>query len=218
MSKEMKFDIKSIASKFNVYGDFVSAAPYGSGHINDTIAANYSQAGKPVRYILQRVNHNVFKNVPALMENVERVTKHQQDILRAAGDTDASRKALTLVPTRDGKSFVQDAEGNFWRTYLFIEGASSHDVIKTEEQAEKASRGFGLFQKQVSTMKGARLNDTIPDFHNTPVRYGHLEEAIARDAVNRCASAKAEIDFCLSCKSWVSRLVDLNKEIGRAHV
>jgi len=36
----------------------------------------FDQAGTPVRYILQRINHNIFKNPVALMENVQRVTAH----------------------------------------------------------------------------------------------------------------------------------------------
>ena len=58
--------------------------PYGSGHINDTFAVVYNQAGKPVRYIHQRVNHKIFQDVPALMDNISRVTTHQQKLLNDA--------------------------------------------------------------------------------------------------------------------------------------
>lgn len=211
MKQSTKFDLRAIGRAFCIHGDFVEAKPYGSGHINDTFASAYNQAGRPVRYIHQRVNHTIFKNVPALMQNIERVTSHQRRLLQETGDADASRKALTLVPTRDGAAFHRDAEGNYWRTYLFIEGASTHDVIRTEAQAEQAARGFGAFQKLVATLPGERLHETIPDFHNTPARFAQLEDAIARDAANRAAGAAAEIAFCQACKPWVGRLVDLQK-------
>ena len=211
MSEEMKHDVRAVGRGFAIHGDFVSAEPYGSGHINDTYAATYSQAGKSLRYIHQRVNHNIFRNVPALMQNVDRVTRHQRATLEQAGDPDASRKALTLVPSRDGQVYFRDGAGDFWRTYLFIEGARTHDVIRSEDQAEQAARGFGEFQKLVATLPGGRLHETIPDFHNTPARFAQLTEAIRKDAAGRAATCAEEIAFCESCAGWVGRLVELNK-------
>ncbi len=206
-----KFDLRAIGNAFAIHGDFSAAVPHGSGHINDTFAATYNQAGRAVRYIHQRVNHNIFKSVPALMENIVRVTEYQREKLIETGEPAASRRALSLVPTRDGKWFHRDADGNFWRTYLFIEGASTHDVIETEGQAEKAAQGFGAFQKLVAALPGERLHETIPDFHNTPARFSQLELAIGKDAAHRVAKAKAEIDFCMECKPWVGRFIELNR-------
>ena len=79
---KLKHDVRLVASRFQIQGAFQEAAPYGSGHINDTYCAVFDQAGTPVRYILQRINHNVFKNPVALMENIQRVTEH----LAATGD------------------------------------------------------------------------------------------------------------------------------------
>lgn len=211
MSGKADYDLRVIAGLFDLRGDFVHAEPYGTGHINDTVSVTQSQAGREVRYILQRVNHNVFRDIPALMDNIERVTRHQRRHLEEVGDPDASRKALTLVPAKAGGSWTRDAGGNFWRAYLFIEGAVTHDVIRTEEQARQAARGFGLFQKQLATLGGTRLSETIPDFHNTPARFAQLEEALRADTANRAALAKPEIEFCASCKPWVARLAELNR-------
>ena len=57
-------------------GEFQTAVPYGSGHINDTYCATFVAAGEPTRYILQRINQTVFGNPAALMQNIERVTSH----------------------------------------------------------------------------------------------------------------------------------------------
>jgi hypothetical protein len=54
-------DIRAIAALFDMRADFVTPCPYGSGHINDTYCAWFDQAGQRVRYIVQRINHNVFK-------------------------------------------------------------------------------------------------------------------------------------------------------------
>lgn len=211
MTKALKHDVRAVGRAFALYGDFQSAEPYGSGHINDTYCASYSQAGVAVRYIHQRINHNIFRNVPGLMDNVARVTQHQRNVLEAAGDPQASRKALSLVPARDGQAWHQDADGNYWRTYLFIEGARTHDVIRSEAQAEQAARGFGEFQKLVATLPGERLVETIPDFHNTPARFEQLQQAIRKDSARRASTCADEIDFCESCAGWVGRLVELNR-------
>jgi len=103
-----QYDLRSTAHKFNFYGEFLSAAPYGSGHINDTFCAVYSQGGTPVRYILQRINHDVFKNATALMENLQRVTAHLSR--KIANEPDLSRCALTLIPARDGRAWHSPAQ------------------------------------------------------------------------------------------------------------
>src|SRR5687768_17930911 len=95
-------DLAAVVQEFALLGHYQSGAPYGSGHINDTFAIVLDQAGTAVRYILQRVNHRVFTNVPALMDNIERVTSHATRRAGESGGADASRRTLTLVPARDG--------------------------------------------------------------------------------------------------------------------
>ena len=78
-------DTRAVARHFALLGDYVSAPPYGSGHINDTFALEMDQGGRSVRYVLQRINHNIFKNPAGLMSNVERVCRHAQAKLAQAG-------------------------------------------------------------------------------------------------------------------------------------
>jgi Ser/Thr protein kinase RdoA (MazF antagonist) len=201
-------EIAAIAASFAIQGDFVDGAPYGSGHINDTYAINYKQAGSPLRYILQRINHNVFKQPELLQANIEKVTRHLANKLGA--HSDASRRRLSLVPTHDGDSYSLDSQGNYWRVYLFIEGATTYDQIKSSDQAYQAARAFGQFVNDLSDIP-ERLEETIPDFHNTPARFRVLQQAIADDAHNRAADVKPEIDYVLAQEGIVARLVDLNE-------
>lgn len=194
----MKHDVKTLVRQFRIPGDFASAAPYGSGHINDTYAVVFNQAGTPVRYIVQRINHNVFKNPVAVMQNIERVCSHLQKKLDASGAKDTSRRALSLVPSLGGKSWFVDAGGNHWRVYLFVEKVSCYDQIENPRQAFEAARAYGEFQKQLSDLPAPRLVDTIPNFHHTRSRYNAFQEAWKADVKNRAAAAKKEIDFALS--------------------
>lgn len=204
----MKHDVSAVASAFQIYGDFLGAEPYGTGHINDTYCAVYNQGGTHVRYIFQRINTHVFKNPAALMENVSRVTTHLGS--RGAGLPDHSRRALTLIPTCEGQSHFVDSEGNYWRAYVFVERARSLDAVESPNQAFEAAKSFGHFQKLLVDLPQPRLNETIPDFHHTPKRFSALERAVEADAVNRAALAKPEIDFALERQGIANMLLEAN--------
>ena len=206
MNTELKHDVRAVAAQFQIQGEFVSAAPYGSGHINDTYCAVFNQGGTRIRYIFQRINHSIFKNPVALMENIQRVTAHLA--AKIVGEPDASRRVLTLIPARDGRPYFADASGNHWRVYIFVEAARGYDAVETPTQAHAAASAFGRFQKLLADLPTPRLHDTIPDFHHTPQRFAALERASAADSVNRAQLARPEIDFALRHQSLCRVLVD----------
>lgn len=208
-------DVRSVVKGFQIHGEFVEAAPYGSGHINDTYCAVFNQAGVRVRYILQRINHKVFKNPPALMENIRRVTSHLA--AKLASEEDFVRRALSLIPARDGRPYAVDELDNYWRTYRFIESARTYDAVQSVQQAFEASKAFGDFQKLLADLPAPRLHDTIPDFHYTPKRFAALETAIQEDIVNRAHAAKPEIEFALRHKAMVGVLVDAGLPVRVTH-
>lgn len=202
-------DIKAISTLFDMRADFIAAAPYGSGHINDTYCAEYDQAGLRIRYIHQRINTSIFKNPINLMENIERVTSHALRGLQEEGNAEAYRRTLTCVLSREGNPYAFDQEGNCWRTYPFIERARTYDMISSSQQAREAARAFGAFQKFAATLPGSPLHETIPHFHNTRQRYSHLIAAIEADGHNRAASVQREIDWFLDRQSDGETVVDL---------
>jgi len=202
-------ELSSIAAQFQFRGTLLEAKPYGSGHINDTYRIVIGQGGFQIPYILQRLNHRIFADVPALMDNITRVTQHVRRKLSARGDSDWSRKVLQLVPTLDGAQYYQTPDGNFWRAYVFIGGARTYDFVETTDQAREAGRAFGEFQKQLSDLPEPPLREILPDFHNTPVRMRNFLRALEADVCNRAGLARPEIEFALAHQPMVSRVVDL---------
>jgi hypothetical protein len=167
--------------------------PYGSGHINDTYIVHFSGlGGKPRRYVAQRINDNVFKNVTALMANVQRVTAH------LAAKAGAASRQLALVPAVDGAACARDDHGGWWRFYDFIEGTHTVDRVTSGEQAREAARAFGDFQAQLADLPGGRLQETIPNFHHTRSRFENFRRAVQEDRAGRAASVRAEIDFAFA--------------------
>jgi aminoglycoside phosphotransferase (APT) family kinase protein len=163
-----------------------------------------------VRYLVQRVNDRVFTNVPALMDNIQRVTAHATARAGAmGGDPDASRRSLTLVPARDGLPYFRDEHGGWWRCYLFIEHARTHDVVNTPREAAAAARAFGDFQRLLVDLPGRRLHETIPFFHHTRRRFEALQRAVESDSHGRAAQAREQIAFAAAHEPLVDRLLDL---------
>ena len=200
--------LRQVTESFQIWGDFVGAVPYGSGHINDTYQVTMRVAGTTVRYLLQRVNHAIFTRPDMVMDNILRVTAHLREKLAQDDDGDISRKALTVIPARDGKPYARDAEGNWWRLYLFIEAAQTYDVIRDERQAYEAARAFARFQNLLADLPAPRLHETIPAFHHTVRRLEALDEAIAADVCGRRAAVAAEIAFIDERRRQCARLLD----------
>ena len=183
MEDKMTVDLKKIYDAFAIDDPFVQALPYGTGHINDTYKMDCAASS----YILQRLNTAIFRQPEALMDNFQRVTRHIADKIAAEK---SDRKTLHLVNSRaDGKPFFRDGEGNFWRCYRFVGDARTYDILETPEQAFQAAAAFGQFQCDLADLE--RLNETIPDFHNTPVRLKNLENAIRADRCRRQSIPRA---------------------------
>jgi thiamine kinase-like enzyme len=204
-------NIGEAARQFQIDGEFLEATPFGSGHINDSYRVVFLQAGVPARYVVQRINQDIFKNPSALMENIQRVTSHIA--AKVAGDSNCNRNLLTLVPDREGRAWHTDANGNHWRAYHFIEGARTYDAVQSTEQAFQAAKAFGQFQKLLVDLPAPRLHDTIPDFHHTPKRFNAFEQAIAGiagDVANRATLTKPEIEFAFARQSITNALLNAN--------
>lgn len=206
MSKEQKAG--AVLRYFAIEGRFSGAQAYGTGHINDTFRAVFEDAGRHVPFLAQRINRSIFRDVPALMENIGRVTEHLW--AQIAEEPDALRRTLTLIPARDGRVWHQDEEGDYWRVYRFIERARGYDTIQSADQAYQAARAFGRFQQMLATLPTPRLHDTIPDFHHTPKRFQALLKAIDADVANRATQVRTEIEFALSHQSITGVLLDAN--------
>jgi Ser/Thr protein kinase RdoA (MazF antagonist) len=133
------------------------------------------------------------------MDNILRVTKHQAK----------SGPALSVILSKDGKPLHVDAEGRAWRSYVFIENASTYDVIETPGQAKAAAKAFGAFQKALADLPGGPLHETIPYFHDTPRRLKAFEEALNLDPQKRAASCDDAISLACSLASYAPVLEDL---------
>jgi len=199
---------KLVVNRFNVCGELAVIAPVTRGHINDTYIVTCDDGGLAVRYVLQRINHTVFKDPPSMMENIARVTEHICRKMQAI-DPNLAARQLALISTDEGKRYCRDCDGNFWRMYNFIENAVTYDRLESAERAREAARMFGWFQRMLIDLPGPALHETIPDFHNTPKRFDAFREVLRADTLNRAKDVKCEIDFLFENSNICSVLLDL---------
>lgn len=210
----MQDGLKHAVGQFQIEGEMVEAQLFGSGHINVSFVVTYEHEGQRSRYMLQRINHQVFKKPEQVMDNILRVTRHLRKHLIRHYKSNVSRKALTVIPTRDGEAYCQDEHGAYWRSYIFIENTRTFDAAETPEQAFEAAHAFGSFQRLMVDLPGPRLHETIPDFHNTPLRLQTLQKAVVADVAGRVETAKADIEFAMDHQELASLLADLHQAGG----
>jgi Ser/Thr protein kinase RdoA (MazF antagonist) len=190
--------MREIAERFRLAGEIVSAEPYGNGHINET----YLVTTRGKRYILQKINHRIFKDVPALMENIGAVSDYL-----AARDPDP-RHVLTPVRTLDNALYAE-TEGHYFRVYDYIEDSVCLESVQTAADFEMSARAFGGFQKRLAEFPAETLHETIARFHDTPDRVRLLRQAVQADPLGRAAGVRREIDFALSRAAGASLMTDM---------
>ena len=178
-----------IASLFAFEGEIESVTPLGEGFINDTYVV--TTVGDSPNYILQRKNHNVFPDVPKMMDNIAAVTAHIKGKV-----VDPLRHTLTITPARDEKLYAQ-VDDNFWAACLFIAGSKSYERADTLELAYQGGKGIGLFQSQLSDFT-TPLHETIKGFHNIRYRFEQWDASVAADAAGRVAELAEEIGWIAS--------------------
>ncbi|SEK58081.1 phosphotransferase enzyme family protein [Parapedobacter koreensis] len=188
--------LTALANKFVIQGDVIDVIPFGSGHINDTYRVRTAQQ-QARDYLLQRINHRVFGDVPSLMQNIAIVTQQLKRKYEAIGGNGRSLadRVLTLIPTHTGLAYHQDSEGNFWRMFILLADTRSYDIVETPQQAREGGRAFGQFQRLLADLDVTLIHEVLPDFHHIGRRLAKLHQAIAADPVNRVRRVEEELMF-----------------------
>ncbi len=177
-------------------GEYLGHVWYGSGHINDTFLIRFSEKEESKKYILQRMNHEILKQPGQLMENICNITSFLREKIAKAGG-DVNRETLNVIYTKEGAALFRDSIGSYWRAYQFVEDAISYDQVSKPEDFYESAVAFGHFQYMLKDFPAGRLYETIPDFHNTLLRFRVFQKAIAGDLQGRVSEVKEEIDFLL---------------------
>jgi len=193
-------EIQQQIHQFQTDGTPVFSMRYGNGHINETFLVLDSVARS---YILQKINRTIFKDPVSLMGNVAAVTSY----LRERSDSENS--TLCLVPTKDGKNWFVDSDGEYWRVYDLITNAICLEQAGSPEDFKESGFAFGDFQRQLAEFPAHTLVATIPDFHDTPKRFETFRKAVEADVCGRAKHVQKEIEFALAREAYAATLMNL---------
>ncbi|MBP5312507.1 MAG: aminoglycoside phosphotransferase family protein [Clostridia bacterium] len=201
--------IKSFYTDIENY-EALDVAKIESGHINVTYEVKDRTLAGTFRghYIFQRINTSIFKDPVGLMNNIMLVTEHAAASAAAAGK-DPSVNTLTLMKSVQDKVYYVDADGYYWRCYLFLPNSVNLDVVEvTPHTYVQAGGALADFQRMLADFDASRLCEVIPGFHDTRNRFRNLQKAIAENKSGRAANAKDDIEFALSLENITGTIVD----------
>lgn len=185
-----------IIKQFVTNGEVVASVPFGNGHINDTFKITLSDGNE---LLLQKVNHNVFKDVAGMMRNIRKVTEH----ISAKG-----HPTLTFLKALDGTDFYKTPEGDYWRVMAFERNTKSYETTDSEAIAKATGRVVAEFQIDISDLNPNDFTDVIPLFHSLSDRLRQLDEAIGNNSANRLESVKEEITYINSVRNGLLSFYD----------
>lgn len=212
--------LKKIINNFAFAGILEEVVENNQGNINKTYILTYTNDNKQVKYLLQKINSNVFNEPYLVMRNIELVTNHISKKLKDADDY--NHKTLTIVKTNDGLNMYtyinEDGEKEYYRAFHFIDNCISYDNFKDSDDALKLAyetgKSFGYFQRLLNDFSPSLLTETITDFHNTKKRFNDLLESIENKITLRAYEFSYEIVDLISKIKECSVITDnLGKSI-----
>ncbi len=200
----MEIGITHILSQFPFEGELVGVKPINEGLINTTLVADYGVK----KYVIQKINTNVFTKPYELMDNIISVTEYLKKVIEANGE-DAERQTLRFLKTVDDKPFYVDENNEYWRSYVYLDDSYTISSGCSVDEIYEAARAFGNFQCLLGDFPGNQLSETIVNFHHTPSRFNNLLKAIEENKADRVDEVKDEIDFFLERKDNTNVVTDL---------
>lgn len=181
--------LQNIFNAFGITADTGNAVPFGSGLINDTWKINND--GK--FFILQRINHQVFKDPGAIAYNINITTTYLHQHYP---------RYLFVKPVKSiyGEDIFFDEAQGYFRLSPFIEKSHTIDVVQQPQQAFEAARQFGKLTKLLADFDVKKLKITLLDFHNLSLRYQQFEEALLKGNKERKQQADKLINAIIENK------------------
>lgn len=202
--------LKYVFDQFQHENSYYSYKELASGHINDTYLI--ITTAKPY-FVLQRINHGVFKDVPGLINNKVSISNHLKKKLSHLSKELLERCVLSFAKTKNNTDFYQDKEGSYWNLMYFIDDSVTFETVKDKEIAYEGGKLFGEFLNLTSDFDASKLIDVIPKFHDMSFRYSQFQSALQSATKDRLFKATDYINYVIDLKEEMHILQNL-KESG----
>ena len=206
--------LKSIFNEFNHKATYASHSELNSGHINDTFLIKTTE-GKS--YILQRINHLIFKDVPGLVNNKVLTSNHIKNKYPNLSEEELNKFVLSFVKAKNTDFYYHQENEDFWNVMVFIDDSITHEIVKDKEVAYEGGKLLGEFLNNTADFDSSLLIDVIPNFHNISFRFQQYASAVQSASKSRITKAQQSIKFVADLKDEMHILQNL-KETGEIPV
>lgn len=199
-----------IASQFIPSNEIIEIKPSGEGFINNTYFVSTTQNSP--HYILQRKNKTIFRNIPEMMKNIEKVTHFIKDkIIESGGDP--HKEVLQVITTNTGELYFEDEEKEFWVMTVYIPDTITYEKATDTSLARKGGEGIGKFLNLLSDFSEP-LYPTLKGFHDLSFRFKQWEECKSKNLSGRKEKISEEIVWV---ESRIPKMMEFwrNVEEGR---
>ena len=156
----------------------------GTGHIHDT----YKLTGDK-KYILQRVNKNVFKEPGIIASNLRLASDYLKKNF-------PDYSFLRCIPSINKTDMVYDRNGFPWRLFHYLENTITVDKIETTDEAFSAAGEFAKLTCYLDKIDVTDFKETIPHFHDLNLRYRQFETALLQAPKERIENAIPWLNAC----------------------
>ncbi len=201
--------LKTIFDAFDHKSKYLKHSELNTGHINDTFLITTTTGCK---YILQRINHHVFKDVPGLVNNKILISNHIVSKFPNLSKKEIRNSKLTFVKAINKDSYYHIHDGQFWNIMVFIENSITHEVVKNKEIAYEGGKLLGEFLNLTLDFDSSQLIEVIPNFHDMSFRYKQYTSSIQSAAKERLQKALEYIDIVDKSKEEMHILQNLKDE------
>ncbi len=201
--------LQKLASQFVASGEVVTVEPLGNGNINSTflvtVEPETTNPAKPSRFVLQKINAQVFQQPEHVIQNMVVLSEHLRE---GAGGQSLYWQTPRIIPTVDEQNFWQDETGDYWRAISFIENSQVLETIETLAHAREVGYGLAMFHRLISDLPVKRLANTIESFHVTPTYlefYGKVLRKYQATSMGNSAQSQAIhhcIEFVEARQAW----------------
>ena len=200
----------SIAEQFSHQGNITDIQSLGNGNINDTFLVSLDDL-EQTRFVLQRINTNVFRHPQRVMKNMYILTEHVHAKLQNQLQ-DRRWEIPRVILTKTGQDHWNTGDRDYWRAISFIEGSESFDIIADVSQAQEVGYALGMFHELISDLPSEQLTDTLEGFHITPLYLQQYEEILAQNTVKSSPEVDYGLSFVRDRAEWCSVLENAKKE------
>ncbi|MBP6430597.1 MAG: aminoglycoside phosphotransferase family protein [Ferruginibacter sp.] len=168
-----------------------SAQPLGNGLINSTWLITTVDK----KFVLQKINSNVFKTPTDIAFNIDLVSNYLQEHYP---------DYLFTTPIKAISNDAMIKHGNdYYRLFTYIENSHTINVVTDAQQAFEAAKQFGKFTKKLKGFNATSLKTTLPNFHNLQFRFEQFLEAMQHGNEERKKETEELINYLLQQKNII---------------